>query len=372
MARPAIWPGVAFDPTHNSLNLFRLVFATLVIVAHCYYTGGYGLGPEPAGENLGGWAVIGFFIISGYLITGSRLASRFGAYLVRRIARIYPGFLVNLVVTAAVFAPLAFALHPGDNPAPRTLSGFLHAPTTPLGYLVANLTLRMNAYDVAGTPAGVPYPGAWDGSLWTLYYEFLCYLIVGVLFAFAAARRHARAAVTVLFGLAVAAQWQAGRVDALTGGSADAVFLAKLLPCFLAGALLYVWRDKLRYHLPGVAVALLGAAALIVCLPGWGIQLASPLLGYALMWAATVVPAPALIRREDISYGVYIYGFIVQQCLALAGLHAAGRLVYTGVSIVLTVPLAIASWKLVEQPAMRRARGQAAYRRRPAGEEAQR
>lgn len=56
-------------------------------------------------------------------------------------------------------------------------------------FLIANAPLKISVWDIAGTPLGVPYPGAWNGSLWTLYYEFICYLIIGALGFLAVARR---------------------------------------------------------------------------------------------------------------------------------------------------------------------------------------
>ena len=55
-------------------------------------------------------AVNAFFVLSGYLIAESRVRTTLVPYLWRRFLRIYPAFLVSLLVVAAVFAPLAAAL----------------------------------------------------------------------------------------------------------------------------------------------------------------------------------------------------------------------------------------------------------------------
>ena len=81
------WTGPQLDPRVNSLNLVRLVLASMVLFAHGYYISGAGVGPHLDGENVGGWAVFGFFAVSGYLITGSRWSNSLGTYLVHRIAR---------------------------------------------------------------------------------------------------------------------------------------------------------------------------------------------------------------------------------------------------------------------------------------------
>ena len=88
----------------------------------------------------------------------------------------------------------------------------------------------------------------------------------------------------------------------------------------------------------------------------WGSQLTAPFLAYLLIWLGSVLPSPAVVLRHDISYGLYIYAFPVQQLLILTGIHERGLLLYDLVALLATIPLAVASWLLVERPVMRRAR----------------
>ena len=151
-----------FDPRRNSLNCLRLVLAVAVIVSHTWPLGGYGPDPVIAGETLGTWAVAGFFAISGYLIANSRLHLPFGTFVVRRVLRIYPGYLVCLEVVAAGFAPLSAALGSGSINWGSAGS-----------YLVDNLLRKVHQDGISDTLANAPYGPAWNGSLWTLIYEFL-------------------------------------------------------------------------------------------------------------------------------------------------------------------------------------------------------
>jgi peptidoglycan/LPS O-acetylase OafA/YrhL len=338
---------VELDVRTNSLNLIRLALALLVLVAHGFYLSGAGTGPSFQGENLGGWAVFGFFTISGYLITASRFANPLGRYLVLRVARIYPAFVVCLLLTAGVFAPIAWAAEGRD------WAGFLTTPTTPPAYLLENLALRINAYDVAGTPSGVPYPGAWNGSLWTLYFEFVCYVFVGLLICLPVVRRH-RWVVVAMFVASVLA-W--ATVDAWGPGAySDVVLLARLLPAFLGGAVVQVAVRRVPLRTPFALVAIAVAAVVVATVDHWGAQAASPLIAYALLWFATVAPAPAMARRHDISYGVYIYAFPIQQLLVYAGAHRLGLVAYDVLAALATAALAVVSWRLVERPALHWAR----------------
>ena len=340
---------VQLDPRRNGLNLIRLLLAVTVLVAHGWYLSGHGVGPHFAGQNAGTWAVYGFFLISGYLITASRLTRPIGEYAVHRIARIFPAFLVCLVVTAFAIAPVGYvATH-------RTLRGFMTTATTPLQYVIGNATLHISAYDVAGTPAGVPHLGAWDGSLWSLYYEFLCYVLIGVLASFGVVRRHV-AAIGVAFLASVALQMRIGALTPYLQGNVDLVYLANLLPFFLAGSLLYLLRRRVVLTWPLALLAGASALALAHARPAWGPHLAAPLMAYTVLWLGAAIPCPELIRRNDISYGFYIYAFPVQQLLAYGGAPHWNLAVYDLVAAAATTPLAVTSWLLVERPVMRRAR----------------
>jgi peptidoglycan/LPS O-acetylase OafA/YrhL len=313
-------------------------------VAHGYYLSGVGTGPSFQGENLGGWAVFGFFTISGYLITASRFANPLGRYLVLRVARIYPGFVVCLVVTAGVFAPVAWAAEGHDG------SDFFVTPTTPPAYVLENLALRINAYDVAGTPSAVPYPRAWNGSLWTLYFEFLCYLLIGLLVCLPVVRRH-----RWLIGVAFVASVVAWASVGVWGSDAypDVVLLARLLPAFLGGAVVWAVLGRVPLRTPTAMAALVVAALLVLTVDHWGAQAASPLIAYVLLWLSTVLPSPVVARRHDISYGVYIYAFPVQQLLVYAGAHRLGLAAYDALAALATAAVAVVSWRLVERPSLR-------------------
>lgn len=349
------------DPRDNSLNLIRLVLAFLVLVSHAYPIAGRGGGLGWAGESLGGWAVIGFFAISGYLITGSRVRTTFAVFLGNRVARIFPAFLGCLVVVAFGFAPVAYLIERG------TLDGFLSTANTPLNYVLANSGLHMSDYSVAGTLAGNPLPGAWNGSLWTLYFEFLCYLVVGIAASWAVVRR-SPVGIAVMFGLSVVARAQNDRLVGWFGGNLDSQWLFKLLPYFLGGAIVFMLRDRipLRWQ---VAVPAAVATWLIVWLaPFWGGQLAAPLVTVVLLWIGRVVPSPAWFQRNDISYGLYVYAFPTQQMATLLGADAFGVVGHIAVTLPPTVALAAASWFWLERPVMRASRSARLSRTAPVGD----
>lgn len=332
--------GAAFDPRANGLNAVRLGLASAVIVHHSFELSGRHVQWEPAREALHSIPVDGFFAISGFLIVSSwARRPHWWPYLRARALRIFPGLYACLLVTAFVLAPLGLLL--GGDGLP---SGYAPAAAA---YVVDGLNLRFDSYGIAGTPTGVPVPGAWNGSLWTLFWEFLCYL--GVLAAGLLGVLRWRWSISAVFVAATAGQVlvNAGVLDGFWP-----TYGARFGLMFAAGALVWQMQDRLPVGRWWVAGAVLAVALALVVLPDYRALAAFP-LAYLVLRAGAGLRAPRWRMRNDLSYGVYIYGFPVQQVLALAGGARWGLPVYMVLSLAGTLPLAAASWWWVEKPALR-------------------
>jgi peptidoglycan/LPS O-acetylase OafA/YrhL len=216
--------------------------------------------------------------------------------------------------------------------------------------------------DVGGTPQGVPWQRDWDGSLWTLIWEAFCYIavagagVVGLL-----SRRWFIAA-----ALALALCWSAllppssffgeeppgthGDIDVATVALVIAESAARFAVMFLAGALLYQFREAIpaRWSLVALSVVLVLAAALM---PNYHLLGAVP-LAYAIIVSGALIHNKHLRLRTDLSYGVYIYAFPVQQLLVICGLGRMNPIVFAAIAAVATLPLAALSWIVVEKPAI--------------------
>jgi peptidoglycan/LPS O-acetylase OafA/YrhL len=326
------------DPRRNSLNFLRLVFALAVIVSHTWALGAYGPEPSFVRQKLGTWAVAGFFAISGYLIANSRRHLPMSTFLIRRVQRIYPGYVICIVTIALGFAPLSTALGPGAVD--------WHSDAS---FVVHNLFIKVFQPSIDHTLTAAPFGPAWDGSLWTLIYEVLCYLMIGVLLSFAM-RWHRALVVAAFVGCAAVATVETHRGD--SGSLWAFSFLASI---FLAGSLIALYADRIPVDWR------LFALAVVAAIVGGQFQV-TPWLGsfgvaYACMWLGITLPLHRVGRVNDISYGVYIYAFPVQQLLLAYG--KADRLpvaLAVAASVLATVPFAVASWFLVEKPMLGRRR----------------
>jgi peptidoglycan/LPS O-acetylase OafA/YrhL len=358
--------GQSFSSRHNSLNFIRLVLALMVLVSHAGGLGGF---KHTAfvinGTSLATIAVYCFFGISGFLITGSVVRNRPGRYLWQRFLRIFPGFWICLLVTALFFGVLAWFSHPAPH---CGLACYFTANKSPFGYLYRNWLLPSSysaQFSIAGTPRGVAYPLVWDGPLWTLFYEFLCYLLLAALAILGLVRRR------ILTLVVASCVWLAvllittnppwdNQFNALEQTNSVIMNLLKFASIFFMGAVIYLYRERIPDSgWLALACATLFVAWLLVPTQGrspdgWFTvsDLLVPLVAYPVIWLGIHLPLQKIGSKNDYSYGIYIYAWPVTQLLAIAGVQKLGYVPFLLVSVLATAPVAVASWWFVEKQAL--------------------
>ncbi|GGM39250.1 acyltransferase family protein [Dactylosporangium sucinum] len=352
----------AYSGRDNAFNFMRLCFALLVMVGHAGVIG-WGLAddPVPMPIDTGGVAVTGFFALSGFLIARSGRRSHPLRYVWHRVLRIFPGYWVCLMATAFVLAPLLY-WYQRD-----TLSGFLHHPRGPLDYVLNNIWTDQLQGDVSGVTREAPYPNAINGSLWTLKSELTCYILVLAL-AVTTLLRRARWMV-VLLGVAMSGVivWDTFHEPVVPGPLADlhaiklpvlGWFTLYFLFVFALAFVLGMIADLYRSVIPlndwlGWTSLVLVVASVYFSLPLFGPAIIAWV--YLLLWAGVRLPKvlKRIGRRNDYSYGVYIYAFPIQQALAIVGVPKLGWTFYLLTSVATVGLVAACSWHLVEKQAMR-------------------
>lgn len=347
----------AFNPRQNSIGFLRWLMAFAVIFSHAGpiagLFGGVDIGAQWGAEtSLGGVAVTGFFFLSGMLITRSMMNSRSPLrYLWHRTARIFPGWFLVLIVTAFILAPIAWISDHG------TIRGFLSAPgDSPWTYVFNNFTLMLNQWSIAGTGAGTPAVAhgynTWNGSAWTLLYEFACYLAVLALGLMGALTGR------LVGGIVAAGVLALSTVQALHAADLGAVFgflanpqVLQLAAPFAFGTLVQLFVEKVPFD-DRLGVGMIVIAALCWWRGGWFL-IGQYAFAYGLIWFGTRVKALTnWDRRADLSYGIYIVGWPVMFLAAALNIQDAGPVVYLLVVIVAVHVYALLSWILVEKPAM--------------------
>lgn len=319
-----------------------MLAASAVIVSHSY---ALPTGPwtEPFSEHgftLGGLAVSAFFALSGFLISASfeRRPSLIEFGLARAL-RILPALAVVTVLTVLILGPLVTRV---------PIAAYFSDRQTWL-YVPKALSLRWMTFSLPGVFDTLRYHVV-NGPLWTLYYEVTCYIGLALACRIEIAARRVPpwlifAAYALLY---VMLTQSSGRHHA------DAMIYAQLSLPFVMGMAAY----RFRTHVPATALIaagliLLSAFALFSDILAFEVRMLA--VAYAALYLAQI-PSPLLRaynRLGDYSYGVYIYGWPIQQLVLLRD-PATHPLVLVAITIPASILCGMMSWNFVEQPALAR------------------
>lgn len=338
---------------NNNFDLMRLLLASIVIVAHSFplFLGR----PEPwealgSKHNSGTIAVMAFFVISGLLVTRSAVYSRSGlSYAISRIYRLVPGAFVCAIwmvfILGAVFTTLTLVDY------------FLSSRIW--SFLIRNTLMMSIQYDLPGVFLENVYAGAVNGSLWSLKIEIRMYIAFGIL-VFVARQfpwvlGKLNYILLAVLALALIRLHVPGTPISLSPEQKP-YLLWTFGYYFAAGAVLYAWVDKVPRNL-ALSLLFVGAAAALVNTQYYDLALRIALPYFIHCLAFTQVKPMKLMRGiPDISYGVYIYGFPVQQGLSALYSETLGFWTLTILALLISFILGAMSWYFVEAPALRNKR----------------
>lgn len=347
----------------NTLGFLRLVFASMVVLTHAWPASGHGQDPlsrlTEGRWNIGTIGLIGFFVMSGFLITQSAQRLSIPRYAWHRVLRIFPAFLVCIVFTAFVLAP-ALWLYEYHG-----ISGFFSHPAGPVDYVTKNARLGIQQWGVSGLPINTPENKVaggpiFDAPLWTLQYEFLLYGAVAALAVVGLKRRAAWMLPPLLLGtwLYTEVIAHSGRTvnDSfygpmpVLGGWINLVYVGGLALMFVIGATMAAHAKRVPVS-DTLALACAVTCAVSVVLDGPQF-LNFATLGYVVLWGGVRLPLPRRVfgMHRDYSYGIYIYAFLFQQALTEIGVRNFA--VHLAATFALTVPLAMLSWHFIEKRAL--------------------
>ncbi|WP_274629039.1 acyltransferase family protein [Arvimicrobium flavum] len=328
-----------------TLDLLRLVAALAVVAYHYLFRGaaadGYLDVAFPAAAPFAIYGYLGvnlFFLISGFVIAWSAEGRSWQAFAVARFARLYPGFLVCMVLTWAV---LAAANHPAMPVSTRQL--------------VANLIILSPAL-------GEPFV---DGVYWSIVLEIVFYGWVTLAILAGVFSRLKLELVTAWLAICALNEFYLG------SGALRLLFITEYGPLFAGGILVHHIFSRGRSP---EAMMLLGASFMLSCsmlvvARGWMQQhygVAAPLLGlvaaniaiHALLVAAIVLrdrvaSTATVLALGSLTYPLYLLhqniGYVAIGSLA----PKLGAWTAALATLLVMLLLSWAVWRFVERPVRR-------------------
>lgn len=331
-----------FRVSSDNFGGIRLIAAICVILGHSFpLTGTAAAGY--LGSPISTLAVKVFFVISGYLISESWSRDpHVLRYFLRRALRIFPGLIVLVLFSVFIVGPIFSEFGLRDYFAANgTWNYFL------------NIILRPN-YFLPGLFANNIYPNAVNGSLWTLPVEFLMYILTPI---FLVIFRSGVSLGIFAFALSAISVWftrMAIPEHAPVFWGTNLVNGLEMAPYFFWGA--FYKKYVSSHRLFNLQVALVMIVLLPMVAFNWS---SSEIISLMIVPYVTLslgsAKSPVLgyfDRFGDVSYGTYLYGFLVQQLIASFLPHSSHWSNFL-LSLFPSLLLGALSWHLVEKRMLR-------------------
>lgn len=334
---------------YNNFNILRFFAAMMVMVGHMAYIDGSNNIPIVWGQGIQTLGVKIFFLIGGFLIAKSWLSDpHFVRYWIKRIVRIFPPLIIYVLLAVFVFGPMLSNLTVGEY--------FKNVKT--YGYLLNILMFPI--YNLPGVFENNPYPNAVNGSLWTLPVEIAMYIAVPIIISLCNRKNKLLLKTCLVFVVTICLfqilhlrmfpSWR------LIIWGTDLGQAFALIPYYFLGILFSF--EEMRKLLN-----LQRAIILTICFFGLSPFL-TPVLNELLtfiifpyfVFSFALAPEPQFdkfMNKYEVSYGVYLYGFFVQQVVVFVFgkmNRSLGTISYFMISLLLTGILATLSYKFVESP----------------------
>lgn len=322
----------------NNFDLMRLIAALMVIYSHSYALNGL---REPLLKStfgqftLGYLGVLIFFTISGFLIFDSCLRRKDLTLFARaRILRILPALIALILICTFIIGPITTTLPIHEYFKDKMTMEFLFNlfPNSFTYFLPEIFSTNLS-------PAIVPH-------LWSVKFEIVCYIWVMIFNVFGVLQKRK----FLVFLLILASIYI---LYSLVRYAGDHQYSRYCAVAFLSSGTFRLYWDQVPRNFMFALISLLGLFAtnyLKILALGW------ILFGvYIVLFLATNMRIKTwkIMGFGDISYGLYLWGFVIQQCVVFYFGGKMDPLLNFIVSLSITVPIAYFSWKLIEEPALK-------------------
>ena len=276
-----------------------------------------------------------FFALSGFLVTGSLVRTRLHQFVTLRVLRLAPALAAEVALSALIQGALFTNL---------PLRDYLTSPEL-LSYF-GNI-LGLVHFTLPGVFEHNPVPRVVNSQLWTIPFELECYVSL-VIVSLLMGLRHRRVFVALLVLFSLAATVGAFVTNSISPSAPPQGRV--LVVAFLAGVGVHLYRDRIPYSSVVGVVAAIASIALLQ-IPDAAYLAVFP-VAYLTVWIGLM--RPPRIGFGDLSYGIYLFHFPVEQTIArlFPGVGCWWRM--TLMALPPTLLCAWLSWNLIEQPILSR------------------
>jgi peptidoglycan/LPS O-acetylase OafA/YrhL len=340
---------VATQNRPSGFDYMRIILALSIICSHSTYLTHDPIFGKSFWESLMGpmdWGyffgpldlliVPMFFALSGFLVAGSLERSKtLVTFLGLRVFRIAPALSVEVLLSALILGPLLTTVQ-------------LKQYFTDKDFYCYFLNILGDIHFMLPGVFKSNYNTQVNGQLWTIPAELACYIGLSALAISGIFKRRSLLLlvfIALYFAQTLNVVFRPNYV-VTAGGSATAVL------SFVAGLVIYRYRDVIRWS-AGFFLLSFVLSVLLAIIPN-GTRLIALPAAYVTIYLGLLNPKRnKIILSGDYSYGLYLYGFPIQQAfVALGGFgaeHWYGNLIC---SIPCVLFIAFCSWWLIEKPSL--------------------
>ena len=286
----------------NGFDYLRILLSVFIIAWHSVsvsYGGEYESAYFMSLRPMVIFLVPSFFALSGYLVAGSLFRTdHLPTFLTLRVLRIFPALCCEVIISAVIIGAALTTLPLKEYlSSPIFIKYFLNV----FGYIQYYLpgVFESNHYSMV------------NNQLWTIPFELECYIAIALLYVFTLHKRP-----YIFLGLLVLAT----AVFTAIRMKFDVEFLhfkptgKFAVAAFLWGVLAFCLREKIVHNRYIFAVSF---AVFWLCTQTFeGDYLAAPAIAYMTVYIGLCdFRKTFVLKAGDISYGIYLYGFVIQQAV---------------------------------------------------------
>lgn len=280
-----------------------------------------------------------FFCLSGFLVSGSLSRTvNMREFLLLRAIRIIPALFVEVILAALILGPLL-----------TTLPLTEYFSDTQFHHYFLNIFGMVYLY-LPGMFTENIFPNVVNINLRTLPSELECYVLLAILATLKVVKKPLLLAMLSIFLLIAATLHISPNADVLQKTPPLGI---TLVLAFLFGVLFNILKEHIPHKKIWFVVAFIFMVLLLLKASTQFIAL--PFIAYVTGYLGLLTPPKkTFLLRGDYSYGLYLFGFPLQQVYAMLfapNLSWLGSVIFT---LTLGLGYAYFSWNFIEKPIMQK------------------